>query len=153
MFDIKDFYPSISKELQRDVLNFAETIINLVDQDKKVIFPSCKSLLYNQEQTWMKKEDGLFDISMDFDDSAEVCELIDIILLNLLGRKYDTRNIGLYRGDGLSIFKNCSVPQMEKNKKGLQKVLKSTCQDVIIECNIENSSYSTAALTDPTKKR
>ena len=153
MFDIKDFYPSVSKELLDDVLNFAETIINLVDQDKKVIFHSCKSLLYNQEQTWMKKGDNLFDVSMDFDDGSEVCELIDIILLNLLGRKYDTKNIGLYRGDGLSVFKNCSVPQMEKIKKRLQKVYKSTCLDVIIECNIKNSSYLTTALTDPTKNR
>ena len=51
MFDIKDFYPSISKELLTD----AETIINLDDHDKKIIYHSRKSLLFNQEQTWMKK--------------------------------------------------------------------------------------------------
>ena len=47
MFDIKDFYPSISKELLTD----AETIINLDDHDKKIIYHSRKSLLFNQEQT------------------------------------------------------------------------------------------------------
>ena len=29
-------------------------------------------------------------------------------ILNLLGRQYDTINIRLYRGDGLSTFENCS---------------------------------------------
>ena len=53
-----------------------------------------------------------------------MCELIGIFLLNLLGRLYDIKNIVLYRDDGLSIFKNCSGPQMEKIKKRLQKVFK-----------------------------
>ena len=53
-----------------------------------------------------------------------MCELIGIFLLNLLGRLYDIKNIFLYRDDGLSIFKNCSGPQMEKIKKRLQKVFK-----------------------------
>ena len=153
MFDIKDFYLSVTKELLDDVLNFVKTIINLIDQDEKVIFHSCKSLHCHQEQTCMKKGDGLLDVSMEVDDGAVVCELIDIILLNLLGRKYDTENIDLYRGDGLSVFQNCSVLQMEKIKKRLQKVFKSTCLDVNIECNIKISSYTTTALTVPTKNR
>ena len=40
MFDIKDFYPSISKELLTDVLTFAETIVNFDDHDKKIIYHS-----------------------------------------------------------------------------------------------------------------
>ena len=55
MFDIKDFYPSISKGLLNDALTFVETIINIDDHDKKIIYHSRKSLLFNQEQTWMKK--------------------------------------------------------------------------------------------------
>ena len=78
MFDIKDFYPSISRELLTDALSFAETIINLDDQDKKIIYHSRKSLLFNQEQTWMKKGSDLFDASMGVYDGAEVCELIGI---------------------------------------------------------------------------
>ena len=141
MFDIKDFYPSISKELLTDALMFAETIINLDDQDKKIIYHSRKSLLFNQEQTWMKKGNDLFDVSMGAYDGAEVCELIGIFLLNLLGRQYDTKNIGLYRDDGLSIFKNCSGPQMEKIKKRLQKVFKDNGLNVIIECNMKIVNY------------
>ena len=114
MFDIKDFYPSVSKELLADALTFAETLINLDDHDKKIIYHSRKSLLFSQEQTWMKKESNLFDVSMGAYDVAEMCELVGIFLLNLLGRQYDMKNIGLYRDNGLSIFKDCGGPQMEK---------------------------------------
>ena len=65
----------------------------------------------------MKKGSDLFDVSMGDYDGADVWELIGIYLLNLLGRQYDAKNIGLYRDDGLSIFKNCSGPQMEKVKE------------------------------------
>ena len=37
----------------------------------------------------------------------------------------------------MSIFKNCSGPQMEKIKKHLQKVFKNTGLNVIIECNMK----------------
>ena len=75
MFDIKDFYPSISKELLTNALTLAETIINLDDHDKKIIYHSRKSLLFNQEQTWMKKESDMFDVSIGAYDGADVCEL------------------------------------------------------------------------------
>ena len=43
-------------------------------------------------------------------DGAEVCELSSI----LTGNKYNLNNIGLYRDDGLAIFKNTSKrPQSE----------------------------------------
>ena len=45
--------------------------------------------------------------------------------MNLLGQQYDTKNIGLYRDDVLSIFKNCSGLQMEKIKKRLQKIFEN----------------------------
>ena len=74
-------------------------------------------------------------------DGAEVCELIGIFLLNLLGRQYVTKNIGLHRDYGFSIIKNCSDPQMEKIKKQLQKVCKNNGLDVFIECSMKIVNY------------
>ena len=71
MFDMKDFYPT-----------FTKTIINLNDHDKKIIYHSHKSLLFNQEQTWMRKGSDLFDVRMGAYDSAEVSELIGVLLSN-----------------------------------------------------------------------
>ena len=65
----------------------------------------------------MKTGSDLLDVSMDAYDGVELCELIGIFLLNLLGRQDNAKNIGLYRDDGLSIFKNCSGPQMENAYK------------------------------------
>ena len=151
MFDIKDLYSSILKELfLTDALTFAETVINLDDHDKKIIYHSLKSLLFSQEQTWMKKRSDLFDVSMSAYNGVEMCELIGILLLNLLGRQYDTKNIGLYRDDGLSIFKNCSGLQMETIKKHLQKVFRNIGLGVIIECNVKVGNYVTFNLNDDT---
>ena len=54
-------------------------------------------LLFSQEQTWMKKGTDLFDVSTRAYDGAEVCELIGVFSLTLLGRQCDTKSIGLYR--------------------------------------------------------
>ena len=61
MFDIKDFYPSISKKLLR-------TKINIYQNDKK-------TFLFNKKDTWMKKENDLFDVTMGASDGAEISEL------------------------------------------------------------------------------
>ena len=53
----------------------------------------------------MKKEASSFDITMGAYDGAEVCELIGISMLCLIGKKYDSKNIGLYRADGLAVLK------------------------------------------------
>ena len=42
---------------------------------KKIIYHARKSLLFNEEGTWVKK-DGLFDVTMGAYDGAEVCELV-----------------------------------------------------------------------------
>ena len=56
-------------------------------------------------------------------------------MLSLLERKYDSKSIGLYRDDGLSIFRNVSGPELEKMKKHIQKIFKEKMLDIIIECN------------------
>ena len=74
---------------------FAETIINLDDLDKNIIYHSCKLLLFNQEKTWMKKGSDMFDVSMGAYVGAEVRKLTGIFLLNFFERQYDTKNLGL----------------------------------------------------------
>ena len=49
-------------------------------------------------------------------DGAEVSELVRFFILHQLSRIYNKNNIGLYRDDGLAVFKNISGPQAEKIK-------------------------------------
>ena len=65
----------------------------------------------------MKKESGNFDVTMGAHDGTEVCELIGIYMLYLIGKKFDSKNIRLYRDDGLAVLKIVSGPASEKIKK------------------------------------
>ena len=70
----------------------------------KKLYHARKSLLFNEEGMWMKK-DGLFDVTMGAYDGAEVCELVGTFLLDKISEKYGKNSISLYRDDGLSVFK------------------------------------------------
>ena len=72
----------------------------------------------------MKKEGGSFYVTIGAYDGAQVCELIGIYMLYLIRKKYNSKNIGLYRDDGLAVFKNVSEPASEKIKKQLQSLFK-----------------------------
>ena len=65
----------------------------------------------------MKKEGGNFDVTMGAHDGTKVCELIGIYMLYLIGKKFDSKNIRLYRDDGLAVLKIVSGPASEKIKK------------------------------------
>ena len=89
VLDIKDSYPSIKETLLIKAINFAEKLVNITNEDKVIIKHARKSLLYNNSEPWMKKDSGLFDVTMGTDDGAEVCELVGIFLLYKLSLKYN----------------------------------------------------------------
>ena len=66
-----------------------------------------------------------FDVTIGSYDGAEVCELIGIFMLSLIGNKYNPNNIGLYRDDGLAIFKNTSGRNLNKLKRFFKKCLRT----------------------------
>ena len=133
MFDIKDFYPSIKEKLLWEAIRFAKLYISITNKDIEAIFHARKSLLYYNDEPWVKKGESNFDVSMGAYDGAEVCELIGIFMLSLLSKHINKNHIGLYRDDGLAILKNTSDPEAEKLKKKLQKLLKENDLDIIIQ--------------------
>ena len=62
-------------------------------------------------------------------------------MLHLLGKKYDSKNIGLYRDDGLGVLKHVSGPASEKIKKQLQSLFKQKGLQIIIKCNLKVVNY------------
>ena len=50
---------------------------------------------------------------MEAFDGAEVCEAVDNFLYQL-AKNYNKKDIGLYRDDGLAIFKNLVAPKQKK---------------------------------------
>ena len=104
-----------------EALEFAKQHMTIKSKAGK----SSKSLLYNEGKPWIKKQSNNFDVTMESLDEFEACELIVFFMFSLIGNKYNPNNIGLYRHDGLAVFKNTSGP-LSKNK-GL---------DIIISCNM-----------------
>ena len=49
---------------------------------------SRKSLLFSNNEIWLKKDNPNFDVTMVSFDGAEVCELVSLYLLNILKSEY-----------------------------------------------------------------
>ena len=69
-----------------------------------------KTLLFHHEEPWMKKNgEESFDVPMGYHDGGEICELVGTFILNKIGPIMQEQNdVGLYRDDGLGIFRNLS---------------------------------------------
>ena len=104
-FDIEEFYPSISKELLHQSLTHAMKYTTVSENNQKIIMHSRKSLLFANNQHWIKKVgDPSFDVTMGSFDGAELCELVGRFILHSLSEKYGLNTSGLYRDDGLCCF-------------------------------------------------
>ena len=154
VFDVKDFYPSISESLLKEAINFAKSHVNISKNDEDTILHARKSLLFDKTHVWIKKEGGLFDVTMGAYDGAEICELVGTYLLSIISQKYNKNDIGLYRDDGLGVFSNTSGPQNERIKKDFVKIFKDKGLDIVIQCNLKITDYLdvTLNLTDGTYK-
>ena len=140
IFDIKDFYPSITEKLMMKALTFAQQHVKIKVDDFEVLHHARKSLLFNNGVPWSKK-DGLFDVTMGAYDGAELCELVGNYLLSILASKYEGQNIGLYRDDGLAVFKNTSGLMAERIKKDFTQIFKKNGLEITIECNVKIVNY------------
>ena len=79
VFDIENFYPSISFDLFNDAITFANEICPISDDELTIIMQARKSLLFNDKQPWIKKsgqED--FNVPMGYFDGVEVSEIVGI---------------------------------------------------------------------------
>ena len=135
-FDIVEFYPSISKELLSKAIEYAQSVTTIEEKVIKTIYHGRKPLLFDKNNLWVKKDNPEFDVTMGRYDSAELCELVGLYLLDLLTKEFGKQNIGLYRDDGSSCFENISGPDSERIKKNLFKIFKCNGLSITLECNL-----------------
>eukprot|EP00795_Rhopilema_esculentum_P011087 gene11087-biopygen13455 len=133
IFDIENFYPSITEKLLTDSISFAKKYCKITEKDTNIIMHARKSLLFSKGNTWTKKDSHMFDVTMGSFDGAEICELVGLFILNKLGAKYGKGNIGRYRDDGLAIFKNTPGPQAERIRKDITKLFKTHGLNITIQ--------------------
>ena len=141
VFDIENFYPSITEKLLTDSVNFAKQYIDITDRDIGIIMHSRKSLLFDNNSVWIKKNNSSSDVTMGSYDGAEVCELVGLFILNGLSKEYGKESIGLYRDDGLAIFKNISGPQTERIRKNITRHFKNHGLKITIQTNLKIVNY------------
>ena len=107
-----------------------------------VIFHSRKSLLYHNDDPWVKKDTSVeFDVTMGSYDGAEVGEIVGVFMLDMLSKLFEKNSIGLHRDDGLSIFRNYNGHQSNKVRKDLTKLSKKYQLNLDIKCNLKTVDY------------
>ena len=102
-----------------------------------------KSLLFeNNKTTWVKKgENPTFDVTMGSFDGAETCELVGLYILKKLSVIINSKNVGLYRDDGLAVIDNANGPKMDKIRKDIIKVFKDEDLSITIDTNLSATDF------------
>ena len=90
----------------------------------------------------MQKEGlRLFDVAMGSYDGAEICEFVGIFALSQLPEHYDRRDIGLYRDDGLAVFRGVSGSMADSIKKDITKSFNQLGLHITIQTNIRSVNF------------
>ncbi|XP_015755266.1 PREDICTED: uncharacterized protein LOC107334820 [Acropora digitifera] len=87
VFDIENFYPSITEKLLTDSIIFAKQYTGITDRDIDIIMHSRKSLLFDSNSAWINKNNSSFDVTMGSYVGAEVCEVVGLFILNGLANE------------------------------------------------------------------
>ena len=129
-FDIIEFYPSITKELLDETIEFLSQHTVMTETNKNIAKAAAENLLYNRNESWCKKSGGSFDITMGGYAGAELCEAVGLLILHKLRAAGIEAN--LYRDDGLCIT-NKPPKAADKIRKTICSVFKSLGLRITIE--------------------
>ncbi|PIK36787.1 hypothetical protein BSL78_26380 [Apostichopus japonicus] len=143
VFDIIDFYPSISETLLNEALTWAKQFTKITEAMLEAIKHARKSLLYdNTGRPWLKKDtNNAFDVTMGSYDGAEICELIGLYILSTLQSKLHIENVGLYRDDGLAVLRSLSGRQADRVRKQLTEIFGNFGLRITVETNLKAVNY------------
>ena len=142
IFDIVDFYPSISEAILKLSLDYARQFTTISDEDIEIIMHSRKTLLFSNNEPWVKRGTSpMFDVAMGSYDGAEVCELVGLYIIHKLTSAYPNGNIGLYRDYGLAVFKNVSARSLDKMRKDFSKIIGELGLQITAQSNLKIVNY------------
>ena len=134
VYDIVNFYPSISEDLLNAALDWASNYTSISPKDRKSILQARKPLLVFGGRCWTKRDDPNFDVSMGSYDGAEICDICGLFLLAELEKLGLNGKFGSYKDDGLGVT-SASPRQTEKIKQEICKLYQKHGLQVTIEAN------------------
>ena len=114
-FDIVSFYPSISRNVLNEAIQFARNYHNINDDMINTIMNSRKAFLFYDGNPWVNKGTWQhFDVTEGSFDGSEICEHMGLYLLNQLKDIVRNGSVGVYRDDGLAVVRKYSGPKMDR---------------------------------------
>ena len=133
VYDVKDYYPSITENVLLKALDWASEEADITPDDKELIMHARVSFLHAFSKIWAKKKsDNFFDNPQGANDGAEVAELVGLFVLKQIldaDIGVDRSGIGLYRDDGLAVARG-SGRQLDVMRKKLEAVFKKNEQAI-----------------------
>ena len=109
-----------------------KTLVNISDAKINTIIHSRNSLLFNNTDIWIKKIGDLdFDMTMESFGGVELCKLVCLYILLILGEKYGEHRIFAWLW--LACFRYTRGPQADRTRKDFIKIFKEDF-DLSITC-------------------
>ena len=102
-----------------------------------------KTIQFDGENTWCKKENSSFDVSIGAYDACEASDLIGLYMLNQVVNEHKIlpwEHFGLYRDDVLGLVKG-GGPHIERIKKNIIQIFKQEGLKVTAEANTRKAQF------------
>ena len=74
-------------------------------------------------------------------DGAEVCELVGLYLLNKIKSLLGSKNVGLYKDDGLAIIQKANGPKVDRLRKAIISLFKDEGLSITIDTNLIETDF------------
>ena len=136
-FDIIDFYPSITKNLLIDSINYARKYIDITNEQYEIILACRKTVIKNNDSTWVKNGLENFDVPMGGYDSSQIADLVGLYISNMLTRIISPQQSGLYHDEGLLYIPNSNGPLSSSIQKRIIRAFKFLGFRIEISSNIK----------------
>ena len=100
-----------------------------------------KTVLKNNDSTWIKAGLDNFDVPLGAYDSAQIADLVDLYILNTLSRLVDPIQIELYRFDGILYISSSDDPKCCSIQKKIIRAFKFLRFKIKISSNIKIANF------------
>ena len=140
--DIKEFYPSITREILNDAISFPKEHSSITENELCIIKHCRKSLLFLEDLARKKKRITrvLRRHNGQYHD-AEVCELVGLLILSKLYNLVEKLDAGLYRDNGLLFLRNANGRTTDITMKEIIRVFKSIGFQMEIATNLKSVNF------------
>ena len=119
-------------------MDIARWYTDISQNETDIIKSARKKILINKEEQWVKtRNDTGFDVAMGSLDSALLSDLIGLLILYNLTKKLDTKDVAIYRDDGLMVVSSVSRHKCDRIRKCISRTLKDMGLLVEIKSNVK----------------